>query len=175
MNETAPDVSIAAVESSVHAGDPRWELAQRVASSNLFKKSPRLRQFLLFVAEKAVTGHEGEISEYEIGWKVFERGSNYNPVDDSIVRSAARQLRAKVKEYFETEGIGESLIVEIPKGGYVPIFIQREHLAHAQNEPGQPADSKLKAELWLPRNTVFQLSLCCFGIHAGTPALNLEL
>lgn len=91
-----------------------------------------------------MSGHADAISEYEIGWKVFERGPNYNPVDDSIVRSAARQLRAKVKEYFETEGISENLIIEIPKGGYVPIFIERELVAAPPNapEPSPPPDDK---------------------------------
>ena len=94
MREIAREVSVTPVPPSSYAGDVRWELAQRVAASTLFKKSPRLRQFLLFVAERSVAGHAADISEYEIGWKVFERGPNYNPVDDSIVRSAARQLRA---------------------------------------------------------------------------------
>jgi hypothetical protein len=138
MHDTAREVPVAPVATSALAGDARWELAQRVAASALFKKSPRLRQFLLFVAERSVAGHAAEISEYEIGWKVFERGPNYNPVDDSIVRSAARQLRAKVKEYFETEGLGESLILEIPKGGYFPVFNEREHMAAAPTLPQVP-------------------------------------
>src|SRR5580700_9511255 len=94
-DEATSNVSLA--QPVGHAGDPRWELVERVASSNVFKKSPRLRQFLLFVAERTIAGRSEEINEYEIGWKVFERGPNYNPVDDSIVRSAARQLRSKVK------------------------------------------------------------------------------
>jgi hypothetical protein len=149
MREIAREVSVTPVPPSSYAGDVRWELAQRVAASTLFKKSPRLRQFLLFVAERSVAGHAADISEYEIGWKVFERGPNYNPVDDSIVRSAARQLRAKVKEYFETEGIGESLILEIPKGGYAPVFTEREHMAAPVILPpvAPPADKKLEREL----------------------------
>ena len=111
--------------------DPRWELVNRIAGSSVFRKSPRLRQFLLFVAEKSLTGHAEEITEYEIGWKVFERSQQYNPSDDSIVRTAARQLRAKVREYFDTEGREESWILEIPKGGYVPVFTMRDE----ENQP----------------------------------------
>ena len=55
-------------------GNERWELANRIASSTLFKKSPRLRQFLMFVTERSLTGHLEDIGEYEIGWRVFERG-----------------------------------------------------------------------------------------------------
>ena len=34
--------------------DPRWMLVLRVASSQYFKTSPRLRDFLLYVAECAI-------------------------------------------------------------------------------------------------------------------------
>ena len=135
----AESVSVSQETPLEFASDKRWELIQRIASSTTFKKSPRLRLFLSFISERMLTGHPDDISEYEIGWKVFERGPNYNPVEDSIVRSAARQLRGKLKEYFETEGIGESLVVEIPKGGYFPVFIEREHHAPAvQPAPLQP-------------------------------------
>ena len=149
MNDILSPFAKKPVETSDHVNERNWELAQRVASSSLFKKSPRLRQFLLFVAERSVAGHADDISEYELGLKVFERGPTFNPVDDSIVRSAARQLRTKVKEYFETEGIGENLIIDIPKGGYVPIFVEREHLAALPNVPGivQPVDDRYATEL----------------------------
>lgn len=113
-------------QSSELHGDERWELVARIAASHSFRKSPRLRQFLLFVTEMTLTGHAEEISEFEIGWKVFERGQDYSPSEDSIVRTAARQLRAKVKEYFESEGAAELWQIEIPKGGYVPIFTKRD-------------------------------------------------
>lgn len=120
-------------------GDERWELFLRIVSSPPFRKSPRLRQFLAFVTERSLTGHTEEITEYEIGWKVFDRGGNYNPSDDSIVRTAARQLRTKVKEYFDAEGGEEEWLLEIPKGGYVPIFTRRERKATLN--PAQEAPS----------------------------------
>jgi hypothetical protein len=108
------------------AGDERWELVNRIASSPSFKKSPRLRQFLIFVAERSLTGHPEDVTEQNIGWRVFERKPDYNPSDDSIVRTAARQLRAKVKEYFDADGSSEDWILEIPKGHYSPIFTKKE-------------------------------------------------
>jgi hypothetical protein len=120
-------------------GDERWELVIRIAQSPSFRKSPRLRQFLVFVAELSLTGRAGEISEYEIGWKVFERPQHYNPSEDSIVRTAARQLRTKVKEYFDSEGSSETWHLEIPKGGYVPIFTKRDAAAPMPTAPPEPA------------------------------------
>jgi hypothetical protein len=110
-------------------GDERWELVGRISSSKPFKRAPRLQRFLLFVAERSLTGHPEEITEYEIGWKVFERREDYNPSDDSIVRTTARQLLTKVKEYFDSEGTNESWNLEIPKGGYLPIFTKRKAVA----------------------------------------------
>src|ERR1700759_346071 len=79
-----------AAESSGLNTDERWELVTRIAASPSFRKSPRLRHFLLFVTQLNLTGQAAEISEYEIGCKVFKRGQKYNPSEDSIVRTAAR-------------------------------------------------------------------------------------
>ena len=125
-------------------GDERWALVLRIVGGPQFRKSPRMRQFLLFVAERSLTDQLQEINEYDIGWKVFERGKEYNPSEDSIVRTTARQLRTKVKEYFDAEGVQEKWILDIPKGGYAPIFVLRDAepaLAPvpARIETGEPA------------------------------------
>jgi hypothetical protein len=104
-------------------GDERWELVKRIAATPSFRKSPRLKQFLFFITERSLSGHPEETTEYNIGWKVFERKAD---LDDSIVRTTARHLRTKIKEYFESEGSDEAWILEIPKGAYVPIFRKKE-------------------------------------------------
>ena len=107
------------------SSDPRWLLAQRVEQSETFRHSARLRGFLLFIVERTVRGRAAELAEYEIGTQVFDRSADFNPADDSIVRSSARLLRAKLKEYFDGEGRDEPLLIEVPKGGYVPEFVAR--------------------------------------------------
>ena len=107
------------------AQDERWQLAQRIAHSETFRRAPRLRSFLLFVVEKAVRNQPSELNEYTIGTQVFERPASFNTADDSLVRSSARQLRVKLHEYFETEGREERQILEIPKGSYSPEFLDR--------------------------------------------------
>ncbi|MGC1869732.1 MAG: hypothetical protein WA700_02130 [Acidobacteriaceae bacterium] len=102
--------------------DPRWELVQRIASSQLLKTSSRLRDFLLYVGECAVRDAPEEATEQQIGIHVFGRAPGYNSSEDSIVRTHARLLRQKLTEYFSGEGASERIIVEIPKGHYLPIF-----------------------------------------------------
>ena len=81
------------------------------------------------------------MSEYEIAFQVFRRPQSFNPADDSIVRSSARQLRQKLGEYYLNAGRDETLLVEIPKGAYVPVFTVRQPAPLVQELPtGAPAD-----------------------------------
>jgi hypothetical protein len=106
-------------------GDQRWDLVLRIAESQRFAKAARLRDFLLYVCHAAIDRHTEEISEQKVGERVFHRAHDYNPNDDNIVRSQARLLRQKLEGYFADEGVHEPLIVRIPKGGYVPEFVER--------------------------------------------------
>lgn len=105
------------------ASDERWQLVQRIAASHSFHRAARMRGLLLFIAERSLTGRVNELTEFEVGHRVFGRGAKYVPIDDSIVRSSARQLRVKLGEYFQDEGRHEPLRMEIPKGGYVATFV----------------------------------------------------
>ena len=104
------------------AEDERWALVQRIASSRQFARASQVREFLLFVTSRALTGRLSEINEVEIGRTVLGRRAAFNPQEDNIVRVQARHLRAKLDDYFRTEGKDEPLILTIPKGTYVPSF-----------------------------------------------------
>jgi hypothetical protein len=102
------------------------ELVQRVAASTVFHKSARLKELLLYIAERTLTDRRHELMEAQIGIQVFGRAETYNPGEDSIVRVSARQLRVKLNEYFQGEGAGESIGLEIPKGSYYGVFALRQ-------------------------------------------------
>lgn len=111
-------------KSDLHAEERA--LIQRILASSIFERSARLRNFLMYICDRSLSGHPEEVHEQFIGHRVFNRPINYNPTDDNIVRVSARQLRSKLREYFETEGREEQFVVEIPKGGYLPVFRGRE-------------------------------------------------
>lgn len=123
------------------ANDSRWALTQRIAQSEGFRRAPRLRSFLLYVAEHQLTRPDEDLSEYQIATSVFERPASFNPAEESIVRASARQLRAKLHEYFEGEGRREDQIVVIPKGRYVPEFLARPEV----REPPRTGERRWKA------------------------------
>lgn len=102
--------------------DPRWRLAQRVVASQQFVRSRLLARFLLYIVAETLEGRKANITEHRIGVQVFDRPPSYSSVEDNIVRNYARQLRRRLAEYFAGEGALEPLQIDIPLGGYVPVF-----------------------------------------------------
>jgi TolB-like protein len=94
----------------------------RVLSSQAFVNAGRLSRMLRFVVERTLDGQGGQLKEYLLGVEVFDRPPEYDPRLDSIVRVEARRLRAKLSEYYETEGAGDALRIRLAKGGYAPTF-----------------------------------------------------
>jgi hypothetical protein len=113
---------VASAGSHTHTDDPRWQLALRIAASGSLGRSQLLSGFLLYIVDRSIRGRTDEISEQQIGVIVFGRARDYDSNDDNIVRSYARKLRKRIDEYFVTEGREEILRLEIPRGGYTPIF-----------------------------------------------------
>lgn len=105
--------------------DERRALIDRVAASAQFKRSARLRDFLLYVGGQSLKQGCPEIHEQEIGAKVFGRSASYDRSQDNIVRVNATELRKRIELYFASEGAHEILVLEIPRGGYKPIFRNR--------------------------------------------------
>ncbi|MGA8532253.1 MAG: hypothetical protein WB622_21185 [Acidobacteriaceae bacterium] len=106
--------------------DERWLLTQRIVSSRHFVRSPLLSKFLLYVVAETIHGRSEEITEHQIGVHVFDRPPSYRTVEDNIVRNYARQLRRRLSEYFAEEGVSEPLQIDIPLGGYIPVFVRPE-------------------------------------------------
>lgn len=99
---------------------------QRVLGSEGFVRSERMRRFLGYVVEEALDGRADSLKEYGIGLEVFDRPTSFDPRTDPIVRVEARRLRSKLARYYATEGRGDRLRVELPKGTYVPRFVEAE-------------------------------------------------
>jgi hypothetical protein len=150
--------------------DSRWELVQRVAASTQFRRSERLREFLLYVAERTLTDHADEVTEPQIGIHVFGRPPGYNYSEDNIVRSQARLLRLKLESYFSGEGKDEPVVIKIPKGAYLPVFEPREAAKRSLLiEPAPPANPKISAAVYLLAATVVVLALFSGWLAIGRP------
>lgn len=102
--------------------DPRWLTIQKVVNSKSFSRAARLSSFLSYVSERALLGHPEDVSEQQVGIRVFGRPAGYSASEDNIVRSTARQLRERLAVYYQDEGVADELRVVLPRGGYLPHF-----------------------------------------------------
>src|ERR1700761_2656829 len=102
------------------------ELIARVAASSAFRRSLRLREFLLYVG--SASAHDGlsEFREQDIGIRVFGRSPDYDRGADNIVRVNATELRKRIDKYFAEEGANEPYVFQIPRGAYKLVFSRRE-------------------------------------------------
>ena len=105
------------------------EELERVLHSTAFARAARLRRFLEYVVREVLAGNGGQLKEYQIGVAVFDRGADFDPRIDTIVRVEAIKLRDRLEAYFRTEGATESIRISIPKGSYRPVFELREEQA----------------------------------------------
>jgi hypothetical protein len=102
-----------------------YELLQRAAASPQFQKSKRLRDLLLYLGGRGLQDPNCTLHEQQIGVDVLGRRPDYDTSHDTLVRVLVSQLRKKLHEHFAAEGRDEPVIIEIPKGSYVPVFRPR--------------------------------------------------
>lgn len=101
------------------------EQLERILASAPFLNSRRPSQFLRYVVQRKLSGGEDGIKEYLIGIEAFERPADYDPKIDPMVRIEAGRLRKKLAQYYAGPGAADPIVIELPKGGYVPVFHER--------------------------------------------------
>src|SRR4029077_3589548 len=76
--------------------------------------------------ERHIEGRDDELKESVIAVEVFSRRPDYDPKLDSIVRTEAARLRARLTAYYAGDGSSDSVVIDVPKGGYIPVCRRRE-------------------------------------------------
>lgn len=107
----------------------------RLLASPAFDASARNRRFLEFVVRQTIEGRADRIKAYTIATEVFHRGADFDPQLDSIVRIEAGRLRRSLEHYYLTAGANDPVVINIPKGAYVPKFARRGTCASAPAAP----------------------------------------
>jgi TolB-like protein len=108
----------------ISSDEVRGEL-ERILSSSMFSTADRMTRFLRFVVEETLAGRgDGgdDLNELLLGMAVYDRDRKFDPRVDSIVRVDAGRLRAKLREFYASEGLNSSIGIEIPKGSYKAVF-----------------------------------------------------
>lgn len=102
----------------------RAQLARIVASPG-FDVPERSRGFLRFVVEETLAGRGERIKGYTIAVEVFGRDASFDANVDPVVRIEAGRLRRALERYYLMAGHTDPVLIDIPKGGYVPVFARR--------------------------------------------------
>jgi TolB-like protein/Tfp pilus assembly protein PilF len=114
---------------------------QKMLASATFANAERMRRFLEFIVEHTISCPDEPLKEMIIGLELYASGREFDPRLSSVVRVDANRLRIKIKEYYDSEGVGAPLIIDLPKGSYTPIF--RESL-----QPGpSPAPTVARTDI----------------------------
>jgi len=99
----------------------RQHLTQLLDSQS-FVQADRLRRFLQYLVEHALSGAPESLNQFSIAFEVFDRDASFDPTVDAIVRVEAGRLRSKLLEYYDDEGRDAPLRISFPKRGYAVRF-----------------------------------------------------
>lgn len=156
----------------------------RIIQSNTLRNATTLLSLFQFLTDKTIGGSAESLKEYTIGVEALGRKSDFDPKVDPIVRVQSHRLRVKLKEYYETEGSHDPILIQFPKGHYVPTFEamptplpvlepstgEHEPVADNAEEVSTKKDTKLAPAAW---KLFFLLAfsaivLTVFGYWLGT-------
>lgn len=146
--------------------EKREEL-RRILESKLFANSPKKIRFLEFVAEQTFIGHGEKLNEYLIGVEVYERGVDFNPQKDPIVRVQAHEIRRLLKKYYEEDGKTSPIRMEFPAGHYIPIFSRVMDQARDEEIQSQATASGRRESDRRPSLLTIALAILCVVLAAA--------
>ena len=110
---------------------------EHILAYDMFESSPRAQDFLKYVVHETLEGRSEKINGTTIGQDVFEKGEDFDPIQDSVVRVYARRLRFMLRDYFLEYPARDPIIITIPKGGYKPSFAK--NLTYRPDPPTLPS------------------------------------
>lgn len=116
--------------------EEKLEQLDRLLHSRVLQGSESLVALLGYLVREAVADPGIQIKESTIALEVFGCGSHFDSRTNSVVRVQAKRLRAKLQEYYETEGRSDRVFIDLPKGHYKVAFSyapQKDEATFAKN------------------------------------------
>jgi len=107
----------------------------RILASPEFHATDAMRDFLRYVVEEKLEGRSHRLKGYTIAVSVFGRGEDFDATHDPIVRIQAGRLRRALERYYLVGGVEDPILIDIPKGRYIPRFTVQSAPEKAGGEP----------------------------------------
>ncbi len=94
----------------------------RVLHSAGFVAGQKLADFLRYVVEQKLNGQSNDVKQYAIAVNALGYQADFDPQENPTVRIMARRLRRKLDDYYQSDGSEDPIRIDLPKGGYTPVF-----------------------------------------------------
>jgi tetratricopeptide (TPR) repeat protein len=147
------------------------EQLERILAHPLFQRSERLSTFLRYAVERTLAGEAATLKEFVIGAEAFQLGPSFDPQTDNIVRVNANRLRSKLLEYYHRERPSNPVVIDLPRGGYVPVFSYAQAPHGAQSAFGHPPSGRRS----VGRHKELRLIQEAFAAASGGPVRMLTI
>ncbi len=98
--------------------DQIYAQVDRIAGSSQLRGAESLCRLLQYLAKHTLDHPGVPLKEYQIATEVLGRSADFDPQADSVVRVQAGRLRSKLAEYYGSDGAGDPVVIELPKGSY---------------------------------------------------------
>jgi adenylate cyclase len=118
---------------------------QGILDSPEFLATDKQRQFLEFVVSETLNGRADQIKGFTVATCVFGRSADFDQSTDPIVSIQANKLRRALERYYLVEGQNDPVLIEIPKGTYVPAFRRQGDIASESVLRDEAVESNLEA------------------------------
>ena len=109
---------------------------EKLVASHALHGSESLCKLLRYLGKQALEHPGLAVKEYQIATEVFGRQADFDPQLDSMVRVQAGRLRTKLAEYYNTEGLADRFVVDLPKGSYAVSHHERPLTGAAHGNGG---------------------------------------
>ena len=113
--------------------DVRAQLT-RILGAPHFTAAERAKRFLAFLVEETLAGRSERLKEYTLAVDVFDRDASFDPGTNPSVRVEASRLRRRLEHYYLTLGREDPILIELPRGTYVPVFRGQADILHLRDE-----------------------------------------
>jgi hypothetical protein len=138
---------------------------ERIFQSKAFRNSDVLRHLLSYLVDASLSGTADDLKEYTVAVDALGKPPSYDPRQESAVRMQVGRLRQKLAEYYRAEGAEDTVIVDLPKGGFKVVFEPRKTPFEEVPLP-EPLPDEIPAAGWRRREVLLVAGLV-LAIAAG--------
>ena len=144
------------IAQSVYTNDAVRSVLENILASPQFASSPQVSATLRYVVEETLEGRADRIKAYSIAIDVLNKTEEFDPSANPIVRVLAGRLRESLTGYYESAiGLGQPIVITVPKGSYVPMLSEPLDIVPPAYESGIGSAASFSRTIEIEKFDVF--------------------